>query len=200
MNLFGLTLGEGNKKIGDVFSFSLPSRITCPGKSDWCHDHCNMLRLEKLRPNIRASYERNFKLTQNQEHFCRIVTGVLPRILPCVRLHVSGDFYSKKYIQSWIEICNAFPQTKFWAYTRSWIVPKLLPALEELRALPNVQLFASTDPSMREPPSDWRIAYVSSDPHAKGILCPEQHGKVNSCLDCGICFSGKKGNVIFKVH
>jgi len=31
MHLFGLSLGEGNRKIGDVFSFSLPSGITCPG-------------------------------------------------------------------------------------------------------------------------------------------------------------------------
>lgn len=200
MRLFGLSFGEGNRKIGDVFSFSLPSGITCPGQSAWCQKHCNMQRLEKLRPNCRASYSRNFKLSQNPEYFQKIVMGVLPRILPCMRIHVSGDFWSADYIQSWITICKAFPQTQFWAYTRSWTIPDLSPGLETLRALNNVQLFASTDPLMRHPPPDWRSAFVDRNPKAKGMLCPQQQGTIDSCLDCGYCFSEKSGDVIFKVH
>jgi hypothetical protein len=43
-------------------------------------------------------------------------------------------------------------------------VPELLPALEELRALPNVQMFASMDPSTEElPPIGWRRAWIMRD-------------------------------------
>ena len=126
--------------------------------------------------------------------------GVLPRILPCMRLHVSGDFWSAEYISSWIAICKAFPQTLFWAYTRSWIVSDLRARLETLRALENVQLFASTDPAMRQPPADWRTAFIDRDSKATGVLCPQQQGTTDSCLNCGYCFSEKTGHVIFKVH
>ena len=40
MRLFGVSLGEGNAKVGDVYTFSLPSHATCPGASPWCLEHC----------------------------------------------------------------------------------------------------------------------------------------------------------------
>jgi len=95
MKLFGITLGEGNQKVGEVFTFSLPSIISCPGASPWCKKHCNMTRLEKFRPVCRNAYQQNYLLTKNPKKFQETVTGVLPRILPCFRIHVSGDFYCK---------------------------------------------------------------------------------------------------------
>ena len=200
MHLFGITFGEGNSKIGDVFNFSLPSVKTCPGKSAWCEKHCNMSRFEQFRPNCLQAYQRNFLIAKQPEKFTETVIGILPRILPAFRIHVSGDFWSSVYIQSWINICFTFPQTKFWGYTRSWAIPELKPELEKLINLPTVELFASTDPTMPHPPENWRTAYLNTDSHANGILCTHQENKLTSCLNCGFCFSENKGNVIFNVH
>jgi hypothetical protein len=199
MKLFGITLGEGNQKVGEVFTFSLPSIISCPGASQWCKKHCNMTRLEKYRPACRKAYQQNYLITKNPEKFQETVIGVLPRILSCFRIHVSGDFYSKEYIHSWIKICQAFPNTRFWAYTRSWTIPELKTELEAFKNLNNVFLFASTDPTMPSPPKDWRTAYINIDSRAKGYQCPVQEKRLKSCLECGYCYH-QGGNVIFKEY
>jgi len=200
MRLFDVSFGEGNTKLGSVFTFSLPSFSTCPGASSWCRKHCYSMRYERLRPTCRSAYERNLLLAKNPKRFTKIIIGILLRILSCVRIHVSGDFWSPAYIDAWRQICIAFPQTKFWTYTRSWIIPELLDPLIQLKALPNVELFASTDPTMPLPFPDWRGAFVNTDKRANGLLCRQQEGILSSCLTCGYCFRKKSGNVIFKVH
>jgi hypothetical protein len=76
----------------------------------------------------------------------------------------------------------------------------MLPALERLRALSNVYVFASVDPGMPDPPIGWRVAYLETDPRATGLLCLHQSGDAASCHECRYCFRPGKGNVIFKVH
>ena len=200
MRLFGVSLGERNTKLGDVFTFSLPSHTTCPGASPWCLKHCYAYRYERLRPVCLRAYQRNLVLTQRSDEFVRLMVGVLPRILSCMRIHVSGDFYGTRYVESWYQICAAFPQTLFWSYTRSWAVPELLPSLERFRELSNVQLMASTDRTMPLPPKGWRVAFIETDSRAHGMRCSEQTEEQESCLACGYCFRKDKGDVIFKVH
>ncbi|GMW03627.1 MAG: hypothetical protein AMXMBFR84_47610 [Candidatus Hydrogenedentota bacterium] len=113
---------------------------------------------------------------------------------------MSGDFYSRAYILAWRKIAIRQPATQFWAYTRSWTEPSLLPALEQFRALPNVHLFASVDPGMPDPPKGWRVAYLDIDPRAEGVPCLHQSGKAKSCFECRYCFRAGKGNVVFRVH
>lgn len=200
MRLFGVVLGERNMKVGEVLNFSLPSIETCPGASPWCPKHCYGYRYERLRPACRKAYHRNLSLAHDTELFAKTMIGIIPRIAPCFRIHVSGDFHTIAYVKAWTQICREFPQVKFWSYTRSWAAKELLPHLEELRALLNVQLFASTDPAMPLPPEGWRIAFIDVDPRADGLPCKEQSGDQESCLDCGYCFRKNTGNVVFKVH
>jgi len=200
MRLFGVSLGEGNIKVGEVFNFSLPSITTCPGASRWCLKHCYAYRYERLRPACRKAYRHNLALAQDTEKFIRTLIGILPRIMPCFRIHVSGDLFSAAYCKAWIRICSEFPQTRFWAYTRSWSVAELLAPLDQLRALENVNLFASTDQTMPLPPEGWRVAFIDADPRAHGIPCSKQTEEDDSCLACGYCFREQAGNVIFRVH
>jgi hypothetical protein len=200
MQLLGVSFGEGNEKLGSIFTFSLPSQITCPGSSQWCRKKCYGKRYERLRFKCRNAYERNFALSKTPEKFSRLMIGVIPRILSSFRIHVSGDFYCQEYIESWIKICSTFPTINFWAYTRSWNVISLIGSLKKLRNLSNVQLFASTDPTMPLPPKDWRIAFIDEDFRAEGIDCPAQINERITCLTCGYCLNKDQGNVVFKVH
>jgi hypothetical protein len=127
----------------------------------------------------------------------------LPEGTKLVRIHVSGDFDSVAYVERWIEIASDNPETLFWAYTRSWRDISIRLSLEKLRALPNVQLFASTDESITESlPYGWRVAWIQGDPRAnsKSLTCPEETGKKANCEECGYCFKGRKGDVTFLRH
>jgi hypothetical protein len=195
-----LCLARGNRKVGQVWTFSLPSFVTCPGASAWCRQYCYAARFERLRPNCRLAYVRNLALSLEPERFVPEVLGGLPKDAPLVRVHVGGDFYSSEYARSWIEVCRERPDTQFWGYTRSWNIRLLKPTLEHLRQQSNLQLFASTDPDMPVPPENWRAAFIEIDPRASGVPCRHQHGEVDSCLECGYCFHESAGNVVFKVH
>ena len=194
------SLGRGNIKVGPIPTFSLPSRFSCPGATPWCLDHCYALRFERIWPNCRTAYSRNLVLTWNTRRFVRDMLRKIPQDLPHFRIHVSGDFYSKAYSHGWKRIAQMRPHTQFWAYTRSWMIPELQPALEELRALRNVHMFASVDPDMPDPPTSWRKAYLDIDPRADGLACLHQDGKAENCHECGYCFRAGTGNVVFKVH
>jgi hypothetical protein len=154
----------------------------------------------------------------------------LPLDAKLVRLHVSGDFTTPEYIQHWIKLVLEHPDVHFWGYTRSWRLPDLLPDLNRLRALPNVQLFASMDKSIKErPPADWRRAWLEDDIRAirgsgpgaeqgldfwigagqrsfKAIdgrpvyVCPEETGHKANCQECSYCVKGRAGDVMFLLH
>ena len=111
---------DGNSKVGRVWTFSLPSIVTCPGASAWCREHCYARRLEQLRPNCRRAYIRNLALSLEPDRFVAEVLQSLPEDAPLVRVHVGGDWYSPEYTQGWRRICEARPKSIFWAYTRCW--------------------------------------------------------------------------------
>jgi hypothetical protein len=130
-------------------------------------------------------------------------------------LHVSGDFDTAPYVHAWRHALAARPDVTAWGYTRSWRVPRLRKALDALRALPNVQLFASWDASMGDerPPEGWRAAYIAEGPRApappdgglapasvQAYACPEQDGRKADCASCRYCFDGRRGDVSFRVH
>jgi Gene product 88 len=191
---------RGNTKVGRVWTFSLPSFLTCPGASAWCRQHCYAARFERIRGNCRRAYVRNLALSLEPERFVDSVLESLPEDAPLVRVHVGGDYYSIEYAAAWLTICETRPATSFWSYSRSWAVASLLPALDRLRALHNTHVLASVDPDMPLPPEGWRTAFIDIDPRASGVPCRHQQGQVHSCLECGYCFREDAGNVVFKVH
>lgn len=211
--------GRGNSKIGPgVYTFDrLPGKIagTCPGSSSECEEICYAKRLVFNEPVWNL-------LRENSQHINDVWTHLrqLPADAKLVRIHVSGDFDSAEYIRMWEGLVASRPLVQFWGYTRSWRVATLLPYLNRLRAFPNIQLFASLDSSIvEEPPEDWRIAYIDGDRRlykstdedpelrryrihdGKAIgICPEETGAKKNCVDCGFCFAGKRGDLVFLRH
>lgn len=202
----------GNKKTGlagkffrSICVWNLPPVVTCPGRSDWCMAYCynadprsDVYPVAKWMENLRL-FEAS---PQEAEQF--IVSVINAQEKPAaVRIHSSGDFYSIGYINCWINIVSECPDVRFWAYTRSWTDSTLLPALESLRGLPNVQLFASWDATMPRPPDGWRLSIISEGTNlstANNLDCPEQYEGGPPCADCGYCIRKGAGNVIFHSH
>ena len=189
--------GAGNLKIGlGVITYSKIALATCPGASVWCKKDCYAQRIHGV--------------VEEFVYRVNTVAGAdvpdLPEDAKICRPHVSGDFDSVPYIERWVEIVKSRPDVVFWAYTRSWNVSELLPALMKLQALPNMQLFASMDHSTPNmPPDGWRIAWIDGDeriPKGVSLVCPEERKKVENCEKCGYCFRVPKTprHVVFLKH
>jgi hypothetical protein len=200
----GLYSHVGNDKLGKGVSvINREAGETCPGKSKFCIACYAMKGMFKMY-NIQAKYAAG-------------IIQVPKKLRPLCRIHASGDFDTVEYIRDVVKWVEDNPDTTFWAYTRSWNVSRLVADLEILRALPNVQLFASVDSTMPNAPIGWRVAYISGDTRYKGMVClVQQHtaeclpdckggkthvGKKPDCKACGYCFRpGKTGNVEFNTH
>ena len=193
--------GKRNKKIGPgIGTFSITAggadvSGSCPGASSWCQAACYAKKSAAFRTSVRTRWDLNF---------AAVKAGHMPTIpegLGAFRIHVSGDFFSVAYIRAWVRLVRLHPETKFWAYTRSWRVKRLLADLELLRAEPNVQLFASVDETIAQsPPAGWRVARIQGDEPTPGLICPEQTGAKANCAECKYCFKGTRGDVVFKQH
>jgi hypothetical protein len=213
----------GNKKLGRIPKFSLlpgdPDDVeggTCPGATSWCSDECYAKRGRQAFPTVRARYESNYARLNapgGMEAFPREATRELRDLVAAAcRIHDAGDFWSRPYIRSCDELVRANPHVSFCAFTRSWRVERLREDLQRLQRRPNIQLFASVDPSTIEPPPEgWRVAYIEGM-RGKGLPCPEQakdrFGRQvrPNCAACLYCFrsvpstSATKGNVVFTLH
>jgi hypothetical protein len=191
---------------------------TCPGSTPECESICYAARPVAERGPVAEMWIKN-SATED-------VPAELPPGCTLLRLHISGDFSSERYIDGWRALIERNPSVKVWAYTRSWRVPTLLPALERLRALSNVQLFASMDVSTKElPPTGWRRAWIDGDPRAgapllmrahgtevisehntvtfdgsRSYVCPEETNRRANCESCRYCIDGQRNDVTFLKH
>jgi hypothetical protein len=202
---------------GHDYAISDKTHGTCPGASAECQAICYAARPVEENGAVNAVWEKNTLYGAN--------IPPIPEECKRLRLHISGDFDSNEYIDAWIMRLEDRPDVVCWAYTRSWRVPSLLERLEKLRALPNMQLFASMDKSITEmPPAGWRRAWIDGDmragfpyavrPHLDNYahhnsttsdggstyLCPEQTKRKKNCVECGYCIDGKAHDVTFLEH
>jgi hypothetical protein len=187
------------KQNGMIPSFSIPRVWTCLGMTAWCARYCYAKQGNHILPVVRKAREDNLKLTLRDD-FSEIMVAALEKLKAkgyrIVRLHEEGDFYSASYILKWISVVERFPEILFYAYTRSWRLPELLPYLEKLRELPNFILIASTDEYTGPPPRGWKEAGINFCYRKPNILCPSYKVDGLTCDKCGICFKTKL-NVYF---
>lgn len=207
-------LVRGNSKLGrQIFSFSLPAGVTCPGQTPSCAQACYAMRGFYLKPNVRRVYRRNLRLTRRPDFADRIVREIQSVRPAVVRIHASGDFHTPAYVRSWAEVARRCPGVQFYAYTRSWRLPEFRRPLRELASVPNVQLWYSCDRDTGLParkPRSVRIAWMQSaaddlPPRSDlvfrvhklrqtvvkrvglALVCPVENGATGGRTDCGRC-------------
>lgn len=205
-------LEVGNSKLGirsdhydKVLVWNLPVVVTCPGASEWCLRHCYNADARKEKFPINE-WNKNLQYYLNsmdalEEKLLNTLTE--PGVRKAVRIHSSGDFFEKAYIEFWRRIVEKTPTVRYWAYTRSWQNKELIAPLEQFRLLNNIQLFASWDKTMPSVPQGWRqsIVYGVDEKVANtGIVCPEQSGTSPNCATCNYCITKSKGDVYFILH
>jgi hypothetical protein len=142
-------LTPGNRKLGErlIWCFSLPSAHpdVCVGLTSKCQQHCYARRVERLRPDVRARYEKNLLLSRQADFAQRVRYFILAHEVAVVRVHTGGDFYDPIYAQKWFRVMQQLPAVRFFFYTRSWRDAAVRPVLEQLAVLPNCRVWYSVD-------------------------------------------------------
>ena len=189
-----LKKGSNNKKLGfkitsnkwkykKLYSLTLTERDTCP---ESCHhwEDCygnNMPFAHRFdTPGIVQAVEEQLE-TLVKKHPEGIV----------LRLHVLGDFYSLDYVRFWERMLKQFPTLCVFGYTAREDNSNIGAAIQFL----NIQYqdrwvvrFSRSNETKRI--GLWYAAEESFG--GKAFTCPEQTGKLNSCADCGLCWTAPK--------
>ena len=108
-----------------IFNFSIPAyktkggKITCPFAKE-CVKYCYAQKGNYTRfPIIQQLMEKKYNLTK-QNNFVELMTNeIKKKNAKYIRIHDSGDFYSVKYLQKWVDIATQNKEVIFYAYTKS---------------------------------------------------------------------------------
>lgn len=114
-----------------IVGFSLPQlrsqtgQATCPYAGS-CKAYCYAKYGWFHRPVVRAKYERNLaevmKHDRNPERLAAALVDDIAQFYPAlshVRLHDSGDFFARWYVQAWVEVAQICDDVVFYGYTKS---------------------------------------------------------------------------------
>ncbi len=114
-----INISKGNSKMGSIASVSLPAGLTCRGDCE-CTKKCYAKKLERLRPNVRAAYKRNYEVLKcSSEIYWREVeaTIMLSRFF---RFHVSGDIPDNEYFVHMVEVAKRNPHCEILCFTKKY--------------------------------------------------------------------------------
>ena len=219
MKFDGLSISEGNIKLGlkgeQIYAWSLPPKISCPGESEKCGLICFGLKSERQYPAVREAWKRNLEISKNGDFvdkFNRLFVKLRrrkKRFSKIFRIHAVGDMYDKQYILAWYKIVKNNPDITFYLYTRSWRFLSFYEQLCKLQELPNVHGFLSMDDTISTPLPEnykelgWRVAYIEGQEKVDAVRCPAVYKKrlKITCGKCRFCFNpASTRNVVFKEH
>ena len=130
-------LKNTSKKLGiKVLNFGISAyktskgKITCPFAKD-CIKFCYAQKGAYIWSNVAPAFEKRYNITK-QDNFIQLIQLELNKKKPnFVRVHDSGDFYSRQYLQKWLKIANNNKNINFYAYTNS------IQFIKELEKIPN---------------------------------------------------------------
>lgn len=142
-----LTFSKGNRKLNDlsvalqlkktqVVGFDLPAGYTCP-KADKCLSfsnrvsgkitdgkstqfRCYAASIESAFTSVRKSHWQNYDSIKdlNSDDIASLILSELPKNVKVVRIHASGDFFSKDYFIAWTKVAEKRPDVSFFGYTK----------------------------------------------------------------------------------
>ena len=116
-------LKKTSKELGlRVFNFGIPAyksasgKLTCP-MADSCVKFCYAKKGAYIWSNVKPAFEKRYQLSKT-ENFVEAMNAEIRKKKPdYVRVHDSGDYYSRAYLKKWIDIANSNPNVRFYSYT-----------------------------------------------------------------------------------
>ena len=116
-------LKRTSKELGlRVFNFGIPAyksasgKLTCPF-ADECIKFCYAKKGAYIWSNVKPAFEKRYQLSKTNKFVTAMIDEIINKRPDYVRVHDSGDYYSKKYLYKWFLIADYFPNVKFYSYT-----------------------------------------------------------------------------------
>jgi len=123
-------LKKTSKELGvRVFNFGIPAyksasgKLTCPF-ADKCVKFCYARKGAYIWSNVKPAFEKRYELSKTDRFVSEMYNEIVKKRPDYVRVHDSGDYYSKAYLKKWIDIALLFPEVKFYSYTNSVLMLK----------------------------------------------------------------------------
>jgi hypothetical protein len=118
-------LTNAKLKRDGIFKWGIPAYraasgfITCPMAKD-CIKGCYAKQGFYVMPSTAKAQEERLALSKSAAFVATIDAELKRRskVIKVLRIHDSGDFYSKAYAMAWFEIAWNNPSVKFYAYTK----------------------------------------------------------------------------------
>ncbi len=143
-----LKFGDPNAKLKKLIrkmgltlkTFTLPAGWSCPAAKDCLSKadrvtgkvsdgpdtefRCFMASAEARSPSLRNLVWHNLGLVKDAlvdgvDALADLICESLPKKFDIMRVHVGGDYFSKKYLQAWIEVAKRNPDKVFYSYSKS---------------------------------------------------------------------------------
>jgi hypothetical protein len=137
-------LKETSKELGlKIFNFSIPAYKSVNGETICkyakdCVKYCYAQKGNYVRyPKNNVLREKKYQLTKQSIFVGLMNIEIKKKKAAAVRIHDSGDFYSREYLQKWILIANSNPNVNFYAYTKS------LPYFKDIKLPENMDVIFS---------------------------------------------------------
>lgn len=119
-------LKKTSKEMGvKVMNFGIPAyksrrtgKITCPFAKD-CVKFCYAQKGAYIWSNVSPAFEDRYEATKQADFVDKMTADIKRRKVDFVRVHDSGDYYSKEYRDKWFEIAKRNPKVRFYSYTKS---------------------------------------------------------------------------------
>ena len=112
-----------SKKFGvKVFNWTLPAyktksgKLTCP-MADSCVKFCYARKGFYTWSNVSKVHEERYAFSKTDEFVPAMIKEIKRKKADYIRIHDSGDYYSKAYLDKWLEIMKALPEVRFYSYT-----------------------------------------------------------------------------------
>ena len=115
------TMGKRVFNFGITAYKSMTGKLICPFAKD-CVKYCYAQKGAYSWSNVKPAFEKRYELTKTDNFINLMNSEIKRKKVDFLRIHDSGDFYSKAYIQKWFTIANDNPKVKFYAYTKSFIL------------------------------------------------------------------------------
>ena len=85
--------------------------------ADSCVKFCYAKKGAYIWSNVKPAFEKRYELSKTNDFVEAMNAEIRKKKPDYVRVHDSGDYYSKAYLSKWISIANDNPNVRFYSYT-----------------------------------------------------------------------------------
>ena len=116
-------LKKTSKSLGlRVFNFGIPAyksasgKLTCPF-ADACVKFCYAKKGAYVWSNVQPAFEKRYQLSKTDDFVNKMNQEIIKKKPDYVRVHDSGDYYSRAYLDKWLAVAIHNPHVRFYSYT-----------------------------------------------------------------------------------